>query len=595
MSINDAVAERLEETARMLELLGEDAFRVNAYRKAARAVEDMDESVAELAEDRTRLLDVPGIGPKLADRIIELVRTGSMPEREELRARVPAGLLDLLRVPGLGPKTVRAMWTELSITDAAGLRRAIEDGSLRALPRMGEKAIGKIEASLAFAGEAVARLPLGRAHAVAETFLTRLRGHPAVARAEVAGSLRRGRDTVGNIDLLAAVKPGREGEAGAVLEAFAATPTVVERLDAGGESASAAAVRVTLAHDLGRWKPGPDGKGRPGPSVRVDLRVVPLAGWGAAMVWYTGSEGHRTALGRRAASRGVSFGAGGVGGAGAASEGEVFAALGLPDLPPEVREGGRECELSAGGCPRLLEISDIRAELHAHTVASDGALEIEELARHALARGFHTIAVTDHSRSSAIAGGLQVDRLLAHVENVRRAAERVPGITILAGSEVDILADGSLDYDDDVLARLDVVVASPHTALSQDPAAATARMLRAIENPHVRIMGHLTGRLINRRKGLEPDLPTLFAAAAERGVALEINAHWMRLDLRDEHVRMAMDAGCLIAVDCDVHRAEDFDNLRFGVQTARRGWVTPERCVNAWDAARLRAWLEAKS
>jgi DNA polymerase (family 10) len=270
----------------------------------------------------------------------------------------------------------------------------------------------------------------------------------------------------------------------------------------------------------------------------------------------------------------------------------VYAALGLPYLPPEIRED--RGELALNETPRLLEVGDIRAELHAHTTASDGSMEIEELARAALARGFHTIAVTDHSRSSGPAGGLQPDRLLLHVQAVRKAAERVRGITILAGSEVDILADGRLDYDDHTLKHLDIVVGSPHHALSQDPEAATERLLTAIRNPYLRILGHPTGRVLNRRPGLSPDMARVIAAAKANNVALEINAHWLRLDLRDTHVRQAVEAGCLIAVDCDVHAPEDFDNLRYGVLTARRGWLTPGSCVNTWDAERLHDWLRSK-
>jgi len=263
---------------------------------------------------------------------------------------------------------------------------------------------------------------------------------------------------------------------------------------------------------------------------------------------------------------------------------------------PEVREDRGEFEAYAAGSVRvpLVEVADIKAELHAHTTASDGFLSIVELARAAKARGFHTIAVTDHSRSSGVANGLSAERLLAHIDAIHAARALVPGIRILAGSEVDILVNGGLDYPDEILAKLDVVVASPHVALTQDPQSATRRLLKAIENPYVHVLGHPTGRLINKRAGLSPDMPALFAAAAKHKVALEVNCHWMRLDLRDTHVRAAIDAGCTIAINCDVHDAVDFDNVRFGVETARRGWCTRERCVNTWDEAALATWLKSK-
>jgi DNA polymerase (family 10) len=292
-----------------------------------------------------------------------------------------------------------------------------------------------------------------------------------------------------------------------------------------------------------------------------------------------------------------------------ATEEEIFHALNLAYVPPEMREDRGEVDLAekafagaktkaakhaAAPVDGLIELADIKAELHAHTTASDGRLSIEELATDAKSRGFHTIAVTDHSKSSVIANGLSPERLRVHVAAIHAARKQVKGVHILAGSEVDILADGSLDYDADTLALLDVVVGSPHNALSQEPEVATKRLIRAIESGKVHILGHPTGRLINRRAGLSPDMAKIIAAAKVNDVAMEINSHWMRLDLRDVHVRAAVDAGCLIAIDCDVHAADDFDNLRFGVATARRGWLPAEQCVNTWTAEKLLKWLKRK-
>ncbi len=600
MSVNARIGAILEEIARMIEVLGEDSFRASAHARAARALADFPQDLATL--DRAAILAIPGVGAKIADKVLEFVKTGSMAEHEELRAKVPAGVLELMQVPGLGPKTAHVLWKQGDIHNIPALEKAIADGSILKLPRMGEKSVQKLKESLAFAKQSGSRLWLGRAHAVARVFVEALRTHPSVARVEPAGSLRRGKDTIGDIDILVALKKGHERDAEKVGGAFCKVPGVVQVI-AHGESKCS--VRYALDNDTGRWKlEGAEGEAKAGPSVQVDLRVLPLASWGAALMYFTGSKEHNIRLRQRALDRGLTLNdwglfpideektaphLRGVKPVAGASEDEVYAKLQLPYLPPEIREDRGECDLDA--TPALTEIDDIKAELHAHTTASDGVLSIDELVDEAKKRGFHTIAVTDHSKSSVQANGLSVERLLAHVDAVHAARARHKGITILAGSEVDILADGTLDYDDKTLAKLDIVVASPHTALSQDSDAATARLVRAVSHPRVNVLGHPTGRLINKRKGLEPDLAKVFAAAKAHKVALEINAHWMRLDLRDTHVRAALAAGCLIAIDCDVHERADFDNLRFGVMTARRGWCPPASCVNTWPQAKLKAWL----
>lgn len=600
MSANQAVAELLTRISQMQELLGEDSFRASSNARAARTIADMTEDVATLAGDRARLLAVQGIGPRIADKVIEFCATGRIAEHDEYLARVPAGLLTLLRVPGLGPKTVRLLWKERGVEDLAGLKRIIDDGSILTVPRMGARSVEKIKASLAFLESSGQRLPIGLALPIAERFVERLSRVRGVDRVVYAGSLRRGRDTVGDIDVLATAK-----DPGPVGEAFRSTPGVREVLVAGEGRSS---VRHAIdAEPTALTKDGEDIRGTLGPTVQVDLRVLPASSWGSALLYFTGSKEHNIRLRERAIKMGFTLNdwglfpideekeaphLRGVRPVAGTTEEEVYAKLGLPYLPPEVREDRGELALKE--TPRLLELDDVKAELHAHTTASDGTMSIEELVEAARRRGFHTIAVTDHSKSSAQAGGLTVDRLLEHAEAVRGVAKKVKGITVLVGSEVDILADGRLDYDDRVLKLLDVVVASPHTALSQDPAAATKRLLAAIRNPYVHILGHPTGRIINRRPGLSPDIAAITAAAKEHDVALEINAHWLRLDLRDAHARAATDAGCLIAVDCDVHAPEDFDNLRYGVVTARRGWVTPGACINAWPARKLHAWLRGK-
>jgi DNA polymerase (family 10) len=601
MSFNAALAAAFARAAKVLEILGEDAFRVNALARAARAFEDHAGDLS--AADRATFLAIPGVGPKIADKACEFAATGKVAEFDELLGRIPSGLLDLLELPGLGPKTVAVLWNQGGVTDLAGLRRIIDNGSILTLPRMGAKSVEKLKQSLTFSATVGQRQNIGVVTPLAERLAARLRTLPGVVRCAYAGSLRRGRETVGDLDLLV-----EAADAAPIAEAFRAFPEVTAVLSAGERKSS---VMLALAGGSGRWGGGAgggEGATPSGPQIQADLKVVPPGRFGAAMMYFTGSKDHNVSLRERAQQRGMTLNEYGLFPApkdgeprawaderplAATTEEEVFAALDLAWIPPEIRESTAELSLYERGKPtpdRLLEIGDIKAELHAHTTASDGHLSIEELASKAKERGFHTIAVTDHSRSSAQANGLSVERLAQHIENIHKAREVVKGIEILAGSEVDILADGTLDYDDATLARLDVVVASPHTALAQDEDAATARLLAAVRHPRVHILGHPTGRLINKRPGLSPRLGEVFAAAKDQGVALEINSHWMRLDLRDTHVKEAVRMGCLIAINCDVHEAVDFDNLRYGVQTARRGWVTPGACVNGWTQGLLRDW-----
>jgi DNA polymerase (family 10) len=612
MSTNETIAEQLEEIAQLLDLLGENGFKVNAHAKAARVVGDYAGDIGAVAADKAALLKIDGIGEKIADKIIESVKTGQMSELNELRGKVPAGLIVVLKIPGLGPKTVRAMWQTLGIASIEGLEKSIADGSLLTLPRMGEKAVEKIKTSLAFAkGNAEQpRLPIGKAWPIADAMLERVRGLPGVARAEMAGSLRRGRETVGDLDMLVGMEPGQERGAAQVAKVFCESPGVAQVLASGDTKCS---VLLSVSSDMGRWKPSQDDRIL-GPTVQFDLRIVPAASFGSALMYFTGSKEHNVAMRERALKRGLTLSewglfphepkeekpphVRGVTPVASATEEQVFVALGLPWIPPEAREDRGEFEREWSSADvRLLEIGDVKAELHSHTTASDGVMSIEELATRYAERGFHTVAVTDHSQSSAIAGGLKPERLRAHIAAVREANATVGkklGIAILAGSEVDILADGTLDYEDDLLRELDVVVASPHAALTQDSATATARLLKAIRHPLVHIVGHPTGRLINRRPGLSPDMTALIAAARESNVALEINSHWLRLDLRDTHVRQAVVNGNLIAIDCDTHVPEDMNYLPYGVATARRGWLRAEQCVNAWDRARLHGWLKSK-
>lgn len=591
MNLKKDAAHRLARIAAMLELLGEDPFRVSANAKAARTLDAYPGPIDDNA-DAKALTKIPGIGPKIAAKIIELRDTGHIEEETQLAARVPQSLLELLEIPGLGPKSVRLLWENLKVQTLDDLRRVIDDGSILELPRMGQKTVDNIRTALAFMSTSSERLPLGVATAIAEALANHL--HPAATEVALAGSLRRGRDTLGDIDLLAA-----STDPEAVVQRFVTAPGVLAVLAQGPTRAS---VRVRVP-EVARGKRRSAAR-----EIQADLRVVEPESWGAALLYFTGSKDHGVALRKRALKAGSTLNEyglfpnddhdtppqeRGIPPLAARTEADIYKALNLPWIPPEIREDHGELDLTE--TPRLIELADIKAELHAHTVASDGRLTLDELVEHAIRRGFHTIAVTDHSRSSTQANGLTVERLREQRGHIETAREKYAGqITILHGSEVDIHADGRLDFDDDTLAWLDLVVASPHGALAQTPTVATGRLLKAIAHPLVHILGHPTGRLINKRAGLDPAIDELAAAAREHNTALEINAHWQRLDLRGEHARIATAAGARIAIDCDVHYDTDFDNLRFGVATARRGWVTPANCINAMDNKSLLKWLRSK-
>jgi len=581
MSANAELARLFDDMSRVLELLGENPFKVSAHAKVARILEGLTTDVATLADDVKKLTAIEGIGDGSAKKIIEFVTTGRVKEHDELMAKVPRGIFDVMKIPGLGPKTVKMLWEKANVTDIPSLKSALDAGVIENLPRMGAKTVQNIRDSLAFTEKASERIRLGQAMPIAEMIIAHLQAHGMnIIRIAWAGSLRRGKETIGDIDILASTKNPGDGQLASV---FAKLPGVIKVLVSGETKCSV------------RLEEG----------VQADLRVMEDAVFGAAMMYFTGSKEHNIALRERAIRMGFRLneyglfkddgeespqkrGAKPVAGA---TEEEVYRKLKLPYIPPEVREDRGELSRDI---PTLIEIDDIQAELHAHTTASDGVLTIDQLVEEAKDRGFHTIAITDHSKSSFQANGLDEKRLREHIEAIHEARSRHKGIAILAGSEVDILIDGRLDYDDDLLAQLDIVVASPHASLKQDPKKATERLLAAIRHPLVHILGHPTGRLINRREGLSPDMDVLIAAAVECGTAMEINANSLRLDLRDSHVRAAVEAGALIAIDTDAHGRDDFDELRYGILTARRGWLTADLCINTWSKQKLHAWLKKK-
>jgi len=589
MSFNQTASNLFAQIAQMLELTGSDRFRVNAASKASRELKAQTTDLEPLAKakDVKALTALEGIGKGTATKLIELAQTGTISEHEELSAKVPAGLMEVLSIPGLGPKTVKLMWDDLKIESVTDLKSEIDKGTVAKLPRMGAKTIENIVAAMEFMESSGDRLHLGLAYPIAQSIVQHMQAIPGTQRVQYAGSLRRGEETVGDIDILIATT-----DPDAAKESFTTMPGVTRVLASGDTKSS---VRFALSSANERFKD----LSTPA-EIQIDLRIVPEESWGAALAYFTGSKDHNVALRKLAIKQGMTLNEYGLfknsddrgDPIACHTEEAIYLALGIAFVPPTLRQDRGEIQLEE--LPHLIELTDIKADLHTHTTDSDGKLSLQESATLAKDRGFHTLAITDHSQSSAIANGLKPDRLRKQIKYIHDFNDSFEGLTILAGSEVDILVDGSLDYDNDLLNALDIVVASPHAGLRAKPKQATKRLLKAICHPSVHIIGHPTGRLIQRRAGLEPDMNELIAAAIEHDVALEINAHWMRLDLRDTHVRAAVEAGCKIAINCDVHHASDYDNLIFGILTGQRGSLTPDLCINTWDHDKLHAWLTSK-
>lgn len=571
---NARLAALFQEMADVTELLGGNRFRVIAFQKAARVLGELTQDVSEV--DPNELENIEGIGQGTADRISEFLETGQIAEHQDLIADVPPGVIRLLDIPGLGPKSVATLWKQGGVTDTDTLKKKLESGELEELPRMGKKTLANIQRNLAFAETTGQRARIGEALPLAHWFVEQLRKVKHVKDVAYAGSLRRGKETIGDLDLLVAADPKH---AAAISDAFAELEVVQDVL-LKGETKTSVRTRQGL---------------------QADLRIVEPDSYGAALLYFTGSKDHNVRLRERAQGRGMKlseyglFKEGSDKPAAGKTEAEVYEKLGLSWIAPEMREDRGEIALmEKGQVPRLIELTDIQCELHAHTTASDGVWSIRELAAAAADRGFHTVAVTDHSRGQVQAHGLSIERLEEHIAAVREvAAQMKDRITVLAGSEVDILADGKLDYPDSVLKQLDIVVASPHSALSQDSAKATKRLIKAIGNRYVTILGHPTGRIVNRREGLHPDMTEVIAAAADRGIALEINANYHRLDLRDTHARAALEAGVKLAINTDAHGPADLDQLLYGLLTARRAGATKDDVINTLSKTALAKWIKA--
>jgi len=567
---NKAIAGILYETADLLEIDGQDSFRIRSYRNAAQAIESLPQRVADLAQEPKKLLEVPGIGKGMLANIQQILNEGRLETHTELLKKYRPSMLDLLKVQGLGPKTIALIWSAYQICDVEGVEKLAREGKIRELPRMGEKQEQKLLKALEDYKRIGGRFLLDSAEQLAGKLVEHLSQVPGIEKITPAGSLRRGKETVGDLDVLVTGKGCLQGESRQkMVEHLLRFPGLMEVI-AQGEN------KISFRQRSG---------------IQVDVRMLPPESFGAAMQYFTGSKAHNVALRQRALKMGFTLseyslatleGEEPVAGK---TEDEIYAKLKLDFIPPELRENQGEIEAAANhALPKLLELSDIRGDVHMHTVETDGRNTIEEMAGAAQEHGYEYMAITDHSKNLAFANGLTDERALEHIKRIRAANKKAKDIRIFAGIEVDILPDGTLDLSDVVLAQMDVVIASVHSQFNQDRDAMTARLLKAIENPHVSVIGHPTGRLLLRRDAYQFDLDAVLKSAAKHKVAMELNAYPDRLDLCDVHLRMAKQLGVRIVINTDSHHTSHLDKIRYGILQARRAWLTKKDILNTLPA-----------
>ena len=567
---NTEIADMFEQLADLLEIREENPFRIRAYRNAARVVRAHPRSMAELVESGADLAELPGIGEDLAGKIATIVRTGKLPLLEQVSAKVPRPLVEMTRIEGLGPKRAKALYRALRIRSLEDLQRAARSGRIREIKGFGAKTEQLIGQRAERVAAAERRIKLADAEDIAGPLVEHLRAVQGVEAVEVAGSYRRRRDTVGDLDLLISAGSNAAG----AMDEFVGYEDVVEVLAKGPTRAT-----VRLRNGL-----------------HVDVRVVAPESFGAALHYFTGSKAHNIAVRKLAMDRGLKLNEYGlfkgdrrVGGR---TEQEVFDAVGLPFMPPELREDRGEFEAARKKrLPALVAVDDMRGDLHCHTTATDGRDTLQAMARAAAARGYEYISANDHTKRVGIAHGLDRRRLLQQVRAIDRLNAKLQGIVVLKSAEVDILDNGSLDMPDAVLKELDFTVCAIHYGLNRSREKQTERILRAMDNPYFTILAHPTGRLINAREPCDIDLERVLVAARERGRIMEVNAHPDRLDLDDQGCRMAKEAGVRVAISTDAHRAADLDLMRFGIDQARRGWLEPDDVVNTRPLAELRRLL----
>ncbi|MFO8111614.1 MAG: DNA polymerase/3'-5' exonuclease PolX [Desulfosalsimonadaceae bacterium] len=569
---NNEVVEIFSRVADLMEIKGENPFRVRAYREAARVIGDLSEPVAQMVEEGRDLTEYKGIGKDLAEKIREIVKTGHLTVLDSLEKEIPPSLLDLMKIPDIGPKKAAVMYRELGIKNMEDLKQALAEGKISSVKGFGEKTEQKIFASISMPKKgSVPRMLRFDAEPSALAFKQYLEAIPHVDKVHLAGSFRRGKETVGDLDILAACREGHEEE---VMDAFAGFEEVRHVYEKGGTKSS-----VLLRNDL-----------------QVDIRIVPEASYGAALHYFTGSKAHNLAIRRLAINKklkineyGVFDGSKQVAGK---TEEAVYAAVGLPYIEPELRENLGEIEAAKEGkLPALIERGDIRGDLHMHTTRTDGRNSLAEMAQAAKALGYEYIAITEHSQKVAMANGLNEKDLRDYMDVIDAIGGEIDGITILKGIEVDILQDGSLDLPDSVLKELDIVIGSVHYQQRFPIKQQTKRIIKAMDNPYLQILGHPTGRLLNKREPMDIDLDSIIAAAAEKNVALELNAQPDRLDLPHPYCKLAADTGVKIVVSTDAHSTENLNRMKNGITEARRGWLTKDHVVNTRPLGKMLAML----
>ena len=570
---NKAIANILYETADLLEIDGQDSFRIRSYRNAAQAIENHSQQIKDLMGDPKRVLAISGIGKGMLNNLKELFDTGKLAVQAELLDKYHPSMLQLLKIQGLGPKTIALIWSSYKISDVDGVEKLAREGKIRELPRMGEKHEAKLLKAIEDYRRIGGRFLIDSAEIEAEKIIAYVEKFPGIEKITPAGSLRRGRETVGDLDILVTGKACTTEEGRQEAIAYVAKyPPLMDVIASGDNKIS--------FHLRG--------------GMQVDVRLLPPESFGAAMQYFTGSKAHNVALRQRALKMKYTLNEyslaeldGGKPVAGKTEE-EIYAKLKLDYIPPEMRENLGEIDLAEKHTlPQLITQEDLQGDVHMHTVETDGKNTIEEMAEAARARGYKYMAITDHSKNLAFANGLDDRRAMEHIARIREVGKKLEGITILAGIEVDILADGDLDLSDDVLAQMDIVIASVHSIFNQEPAKMTERLLKAIENPNTSLIGHPTGRIQLRRDSYQFDMRTVLTAAAKHKVAMELNAYPDRLDLNDVHLRQAKQAGVKIVINTDSHHTSHMEKIRYGILQARRAWLTKEDVLNTLPEAKF--------
>ena len=563
---NKAIAGLLYETADLLEIDNQDPFRIRSYRRAAEAVESLDQQVSQLITEPKKLLEVPGIGKGMLANLQDLLQQGQIGIHTELIQKYRPSMLELLKIQGLGPKTIALIWSAYQVADLEGVEKLAREGKIRTLPRMGEKHEQKLLKAIEDYRRIAGRFLLDTAEIQAQKLIAHLSTFVGIDKITPAGSLRRGRETVGDLDVLVTGKCCVDDEQRAQLLAhIIKLPGLMEVIAQGDNKVSF------------RLRSG----------MQVDVRTLSPDSFGAAMQYFTGSKSHNVALRQRALKMGFTLSEYSLAEldtnkpvAGKTEE-EIYSKLKLDYIPPELRENCGEIEAAENhGLPNLITEADLQGDVHMHTVETDGRCTIEEMADAARERGYKYMAITDHSKNLAFANGLDDKRALEHIARIRKAAENIEGIRVFAGIEVDILTDGELDLSDSVLAEMDIVIASVHSQFGQEPAKMTERLIRAIENPNTSLIGHPTGRMLLRRDAYGFDMDAVLKAAAKYRVAMELNAYPDRLDLNDRHLRMAKERGVKIVINTDSHHTSHLEKIRYGVLQARRAWLTRDDVLN---------------